>query len=65
MSPEMLLTLYLGPALTLALLRLQRGHDLGESLLAGIIWPLEIPLAGIEACLSGLDAGATAEQWEG
>jgi hypothetical protein len=49
MSATMNLTLYLGLGLTLTLLRLQQGQARTEACLAGLLWPIELLLTGIEA----------------
>jgi hypothetical protein len=49
MSATLAITLYLGLALALALLRLLQSHTLMEAGMAGLLWPVELLCTGIDA----------------
>jgi hypothetical protein len=62
MSPIMQAILYLGLGLTLVLLRLERGQSLSEAIMAGLLWPLEMLIAGVEAVVQSAMPTVSAEQ---
>ena len=47
MSVEVAMTLYMVDALAMALLRWRDGERIGQALMAGIVWPIEIVGQGL------------------
>jgi len=62
MSPIMQAILYLGLGLTLVLLRLQRGQAPLEAIMAGLLWPLEMLIVGVEAIVQSVMPTVPADQ---
>jgi len=62
MSPIMQAVLYIGLGLTLVFLRLQNGQSLAEAFMAGVLWPLEMLIVGVEVLVQSVVTTVPADQ---
>jgi hypothetical protein len=62
MSPIMQAILYLGLGLTLVFLRLGKGQSVSEAIMAGLLWPLEMLIVGVEALVQSVMSTVPADQ---
>lgn len=62
MSPIMQAVLYIGLGLTLVFLRLEKGQSLAEAFMAGVLWPLEMLIVGVEVLVQSVVTTVPADQ---